>query len=304
MIVLLCPGQGSQKPGFLSNWLEIDSFKANLESFSETISLDLVKHGTISDEATIRDTAIAQPLIVAASMATANLLNLKAVSGVAGHSVGEVAASYISGILTESEAIRLVDIRAQAMAEAAKAIQGTGMAAVLGGEQELVLAKLNELGLAAANYNGAGQIVAAGSSEKIQELISNAPLGSKIIPLSVAGAFHTSFMEAASQTLKGFVQTLDPKNPTMKLWSNQNGQLVTDGSEFLSLVVGQVANSVRWDLCMQAMLEAGVTGVIELSPAGALAGLAKRGMPGLNIVALKQPEDLEAARELIASEGK
>ena len=303
MIVLLCPGQGSQKPGFLNSWLEIDSFKSNIESLSETISLDLIKHGTLSDEETIRDTAVAQPLIVAASIATANLLNRKNVSGVAGHSVGEVAATYISGVLSESEAISLVNLRAQAMAEAAKETTGTGMAAVLGGDEDLVIAKLNELGLSPANYNGAGQIVAAGLSSKIQELVANPPQGSKVIPLSVAGAFHTSFMEPAVAKLSDFVETLSPSDPSMKLWSNQSGQLVTQGSEFLNLLVGQVANSVRWDLCMKAMVEAGVTGVIELSPAGTLAGLAKRGMPGIEIVALKTPDDLEAANALIASEG-
>jgi [acyl-carrier-protein] S-malonyltransferase len=303
MIVLLCPGQGSQKPGFLNSWLESDSFKSNIESLSDTISLDLIKHGTVSDEETIRDTAIAQPLIVAASIATANLLNRTNVAGVAGHSVGEVAATYISGVLSESEAISLVNLRAQAMAEAAKATTGTGMAAVLGGDEELVISKLNELGLSPANYNGAGQIVAAGLSSKIQELVANPPLGSKVIPLSVAGAFHTSFMEPAVAKLSDFVETLSPSDPSMKLWSNQNGQLVTKGSEFLNLLVGQVANSVRWDLCMKAMVEAGVTGVIELSPAGTLAGLAKRGMPGIEIVALKSPDDLEAANALIASEG-
>jgi len=303
MIVLLCPGQGSQKPGFLNSWLEIDSFKSNIESLAETISLDLIKHGTVSDEETIRDTAIAQPLIVAASIATANLLNISSVSGVAGHSVGEVAATYISGVLSESESITLVNLRAQAMAEAAKATTGTGMAAVLGGEEEVVIAKLTELGLSPANYNGAGQIVAAGLSSKIQELVTNPPQGSKVIPLSVAGAFHTSFMEPAVSKLSEFVSTLTPKDPQMNLWSNQNGQLVSSASEFLNLLVGQVANSVRWDLCMKAMVATGVTGVIELSPAGTLSGLAKRGMPGIEIVALKSPDDLEAAKALIASEG-
>jgi len=303
MIVLLCPGQGSQKPGFLNSWLENDSFKQNIEALSDTISLDLIKHGTLSDEETIRDTAIAQPLIVAASIATANLLNRTSVAGVAGHSVGEVAASYISGVLTESEAISLVNIRAKAMADAAKATTGTGMAAILGGDEDLVLAKLKEFDLYPANFNGSGQIVAAGLTSKIQELVTNPPQGSKVIQLSVAGAFHTSFMEPAVSKLSDFVSTLEPKDPSMKLWSNQRGQLVDSGKDFLDLLVGQVANSVRWDLCMKSMVDAGVTGVIELSPGGTLSGLAKRGMPGIDIVALKQPEDLEAAKALIASEG-
>ena len=302
MIVLLCPGQGSQKPGFLNSWLEIASFKENISELSETISLDLIKHGTLSDEETIRDTAIAQPLIVAASIATANLLDRSTIAGVAGHSVGEVAAGYISNVLTEKEAINLVNLRGNAMAEAAKATPGTGMAAILGGDEEAVLSKLSEFELYPANFNGAGQIVAAGLSSKIQQLVANPPQGSKVIPLSVAGAFHTSFMEPAVAKLSDFVSSLEPKNPSMKLWSNQNGQLVESGNQFLTLLVGQVANSVRWDLCMKSMVAVGVTGVIELSPGGTLAGLAKRGMPGVEIVALKQPEDLETARALIASE--
>ncbi len=302
MIVLLCPGQGSQKPGFLNSWLEIASFKENVAELSETISLDLIKHGTLSDEETIRDTAIAQPLIVAASIATANLLDRSTIAGVAGHSVGEVAAGYISNVLTEKEAINLVNLRGNAMAEAAKATPGTGMAAILGGDEEAVLSKLSEFELYPANFNGAGQIVAAGLSSKIQQLVANPPQGSKVIPLSVAGAFHTSFMEPAVAKLSDFVSSLEPKNPSMKLWSNQNGQLVESGNQFLTLLVGQVANSVRWDLCMKSMVAVGVTGVIELSPGGTLAGLAKRGMPGVEIVALKQPEDLETARALIASE--
>jgi [acyl-carrier-protein] S-malonyltransferase len=302
MIVLLCPGQGSQKPGFLNSWLDIASFKENISELAETISSDLVKHGTLSDEETIRDTAIAQPLIVAASIATANLLDRSTIAGVAGHSVGEVAAGYISNVLTEKEAINLVHLRGNAMAEAAKATPGTGMAAILGGDEEAVLSKLSEFELYPANFNGAGQIVAAGLSSNIQQLVANPPQGSKVIPLSVAGAFHTSFMEPAVAKLSDFVSSLEPKNPSMKLWSNQNGQLVESGSQFLTLLVGQVANSVRWDLCMKSMVAVGVTGVIELSPGGTLAGLAKRGMPGVEIVALKQPEDLETARALIASE--
>jgi [acyl-carrier-protein] S-malonyltransferase len=299
MLVILCPGQGSQKPGFMTNWLEIPEYKSKLEEFSEAISLDLIKHGTLSDEETIRDTAIAQPLIVGASIATAALLDTGNVSGAAGHSVGEVAAAAISGVLSETDAMRLVDIRAKSMAKAAKSGEVTSMAAILGGEPETVVAKLNELGLSAANYNGAGQIVAAGSKAAIDKLAAEGLEGSKVIPLSVAGAFHTNYMLSAVSELEGFVPNLNVSNPSISLWSNQNGQLVHNGQEFVNLLVGQIANSVRWDLCMEAMVNAGVTAVIEVSPAGTLAGLAKRGMPGVEIVALKEPTDLEAAQDLI-----
>ena len=299
MLVILAPGQGSQKPGLMSSWLELPVFRSKLEEFSDTISLDLIKHGTLSDDETIRDTAIAQPLIVSASIATAALLDTSNLSGVAGHSVGEVSAAAIANVLSDNEAMKLVNVRAKAMAQAAASSEVTSMAAVLGGEVGTVLARLQELGLSAANYNGAGQIVAAGSKDGIDELVLEGPQGSKIIPLSVAGAFHTSYMLPAVSELERFTSELEISIPKINLWSNQNGQLVSDGKEFINLLVGQVANSVRWDLCMESMVNAGVTAVIEVSPAGTLAGLAKRGMPGVEIVALKEPKDLEAAQELL-----
>lgn len=303
MIVILCPGQGSQKPGFLKDWLELPEFRAQLAELSDSISMDLIKHGTLSDEETIRDTAIAQPLIVAASIASANLLNLAGVSGVAGHSVGEVSAASISGMLSRTDAMKLVNVRAQAMAKAAAASEQS-MAAILGGDQDQVLAKLREFGLSGANFNGSGQIVAAGSKAGIAELVASPPEMAKVIPLSVAGAFHTSFMEPAVAQLEVFTNTLEVSDPAISIWSNQAGQLVTSGTEFIQLLVGQIANSVRWDLCMETMVKAGVTGVIEVSPAGTLAGLAKRGMSGVEIVALKSPADLEAANSLIERLGK
>jgi [acyl-carrier-protein] S-malonyltransferase len=303
MIVVLCPGQGSQKPGFLNDWLEIPAFRNQFAELSDSVSIDLIKHGTLSDEETIRDTAVAQPLIVASSIASAALLKLNGISGVAGHSVGEVSAASIAGVISNQEAMQLVNVRAKAMAKAAAASEQS-MAAILGGEQEDVIAKLNELGLFGANLNGAGQIVAAGSKAAIQELATTPPAGAKVIPLTVAGAFHTKFMEPAVGELNEFTSSLAVQNPEIRVWSNQAGQTVTSGSELMNLLVGQVANSVRWDLCMQAMVTAGVTGVIEVSPAGTLAGLAKRGMPGVEIVALKSPADLDSANSLIARLGK
>lgn len=306
MLVILCPGQGAQKPGFMNSWLELPEYRESIESMAATIDIDLIKHGSISDEETIRDTAIAQPLIVSASIATAKLLDLSKVHGVAGHSVGEVSAAQIAGILNQEQAIQLVNLRAKSMAKAAAESEKTSMAAVLGGAAETVLSRLVELNLTPANYNGAGQIVAAGAADSIQKLVAEGPQGSKVIPLSVAGAFHTQYMFPAVSTLSEFVATLEVNDPNKSIWSNQSGQLVSKGSEFLNLLVGQVASSVRWDLCMEAMLAAGVTSVIEVSPAGTLSGLAKRGMPGVEIVALKEPKDLEVAQDLISrtNEGK
>lgn len=299
MLVVLCPGQGSQTPGFLEPWLELDSFASVVSSLSEASGLDIAKHGTESDAETIRDTAVAQPLIVAASIASALELG-SGFSAIAGHSVGEFAAAALAGILTPEDAIRAVSVRSRAMAAAA-ALEPTSMAAVLGGEQSVVLERLEQLDLYPANFNGAGQIVAAGSTEAIAALVAEGPAGARVIQLQVAGAFHTRYMEPAVAELAGFAAGLEIGNPARRIWSNQAGQEITDGREYVDLLVGQVASSVRWDACMQSFAEAGVTAVLEVSPAGALAGLAKRALPGVEILALKTPDQLDAARELIAN---
>lgn len=299
MLVVLCPGQGSQTPGFLNPWLELDSFASVVSSLSEASGIDIAKHGTESDADTIRDTAVAQPLIVAASIASALELG-SGFNAVAGHSVGEFAAAALAGILTPEDAISAVSVRSRAMAAAA-ALEPTSMAAVLGGEQSVVLERLEQLDLYPANFNGAGQIVAAGSAEAIAALVAEGPVGARVIQLQVAGAFHTRYMEPAVAELAGFASGLAATNPTRRIWSNQGGQEITDGREYVDLLVGQVASSVRWDACMQSFADAGVTAVLEVSPAGALAGLAKRALPGVEILALKTPDQLDAARELIAN---
>jgi [acyl-carrier-protein] S-malonyltransferase len=299
MLVVLCPGQGSQTPGFLNPWLELDSFASVVSSLSEASGIDIAKHGTESDADTIRDTAVAQPLIVAASIASALELG-SGFNAVAGHSVGEFAAAALAGILTPEDAIRAVAVRSRAMAAAA-ALEPTSMAAVLGGEQSVVLERLEQLDLYPANFNGAAQIVAAGSAEAIAALVAEGPAGARVIQLQVAGAFHTRYMEPAVAELAGFASGLAATNPTRRIWSNQGGQEITDGREYVDLLVGQVASSVRWDACMQSFADAGVTAVLEVSPAGALAGLAKRALPDVEILALKTPDQLDAARELIAN---
>jgi [acyl-carrier-protein] S-malonyltransferase len=299
MLIVACPGQGSQTPGFLSPWLELPSFATRIGEMSEAIGLDLARHGTESDADTIRDTAIAQPLIVAASIASA--LELKSgFAGVAGHSVGEVAAATIAGVFSLSDGIKLVKSRGDAMAEAA-ALEKTSMAAVLGGDEAVVLARLAELSLEPANYNGAGQIVAAGSAANIEKLATEGIEGARVIALQVAGAFHTSYMQSAVQKLEAFANGIVVNDPKIRLWSNQAGQLVTSGNEYRDLLIGQVANSVRWDLCMKAFTDASATAMIEVSPAGTLTGLARRAMPGVELLALKTPDQLDAANELISN---
>lgn len=270
----------------------------------EASGIDLVAHGTISDADTIRDTAVAQPLIVGAGVAVLNaLLDGRSaaeagISGVAGHSVGEITAAVVSGVFDSETGIKFVNERGQAMAKAA-ALELTTMAAVLGGEQTDVEAKLAELELEPANYNGSGQIVAAGSAAAIAELQANPLAGTRVIPLQVAGAFHTRFMKPAVDVLSNYSKTIQINDPSLSLWSNNGGRLITSGSEFVDLMVNQVSSAVRWDLCMQAMVNAGVTAVIELAPAGTLVGLAKRAMPGVETLAVKTPENLEAALSLI-----
>lgn len=304
MIVVVCPGQGSQTPGFLSPWLELDGVADSLAAFSEAAEVDLQQHGTVSDADTIRDTRIAQPLIVAASLIAADALTERAgrrADGVAGHSVGEIAALVSSGVIDAETGMRLVGIRGRAMADAA-AQTPTGMSAVLGGDEETVLTRLTELGLSPANYNGGGQIVVAGELAGLDALASEPVKGTRVIPLQVAGAFHTSYMTSAVAVLRDAVATVAPADPEITLWSNRDGSVVTDGTLALSHLVDQVSSPVRWDLCMASFVDHGITGLIELAPAGALTGLAKRGLRGIPSVAVKTPEDLDAAVALLNGE--
>jgi [acyl-carrier-protein] S-malonyltransferase len=304
VIVVVAPGQGSQTPGFLSPWLELPGAADLLGALSEAAGVDLAQHGTVSDADTIRDTKIAQPLIVAAGILTLDALaetdHLAKTSGIAGHSVGEFTAAAGAGVLDATDAVRLVGIRGRAMAEAA-AIEATGMSAVIGGDENEVLAALEANGLFPANYNGGGQLVVAGPVAGLSALAENAPAGSRVIPLQVAGAFHTSYMAPAVETLREAAAGVNTNDPSKKLWTNNDGSLVTDGQKFRDLLVGQVSSPVRWDKCMASFEAAGVTGIIELAPAGALVGLAKRALKGVPTVAIKTPDDLTAARELIDS---
>lgn len=302
MIVIVCPGQGSQTPGFLDPWLTESSFRDQLTGISDAVGIDLVAHGTVSDADTIRDTAVAQPLIVSAGLLTLSALladgRRDRIGGIAGHSVGELTAAAGAGVLSETDAVAFVRERGTAMAAAA-AQTPTGMSAVIGADETELLAKLDELGLSPANYNGAGQIVVAGALDALAALSENPPARARVIPLQVAGAFHTRYMAPAVPALEAFASTLATSDPTVPLWTNKDGSLVDSGAEFLRLLVGQVSSPVRWDLCMEAFQAVGVTGIVEVAPAGALVGLAKRGLKGIPSVAIKTPDDLPAAFELI-----
>ncbi|MFF0381445.1 ACP S-malonyltransferase [Streptomyces sp. NPDC004286] len=300
MLVLVAPGQGAQTPGFLTPWLELPGAADRVAAWSDAIGLDLVHYGTQGDADAIRDTAVAQPLLVAAGLLSAAALGDIAPGAVAGHSVGEITAAAFAGVLDDVSALNLVRKRGLAMADAA-AITETGMSALLGGDPDVSVAHLEKLGLTPANINGAGQIVAAGTLEQLAALMEDKPEGvRKVVPLKVAGAFHTRHMAPAVETLAAAAAELAPADPKVTYVSNKDGQTVASGTEVLQRLVGQVANPVRWDLCMETFKELGVTALIEVCPGGTLTGLAKRALPGVRTLALKTPEDLDAARALIA----
>ncbi|MFD6037824.1 ACP S-malonyltransferase [Streptomyces griseoincarnatus] len=300
MLVLVAPGQGSQTPGFLTEWLELPGAADRVAVWSDAIGLDLAHYGTKADADEIRDTAVAQPLLVAAGLLSASALGDIAPGAVAGHSVGEITAAALSGVLDDAAALSLVRKRGLAMADAA-AITETGMAALLGGDPEVTVPHLEKLGLTPANINGGGQIVAAGTVEQIAALEADKPEGvRRVVPLKVAGAFHTHHMGPAVETLAEAAKALAPADPKVAYVSNKDGRAVASGAEVLERLVGQVANPVRWDLCMETFKELGVTALLELCPGGTLTGLAKRALPGVKTLALKTPADLDAARELVA----
>ena len=306
MLVLVAPGQGAQTPGFLTPWLDLPGVRGALEAWSDAVELDLIRYGTEGDADEIRDTAVAQPLLVAAGLTSAYTLFddpaelPRKVGALAGHSVGELTAAALAGVLPDEEAVRLVRVRGLAMAEATAAT-ATGMSALLGGDPEVTIPHLEKLGLTPANVNGAGQVVAAGTLEELAALEADKPEGvRRVVALKVAGAFHTHHMAPAVDTLARAAAELSPADPTVTYVSNKDGQAVAAGSEVLARLVGQVANPVRWDLCMETFKELGVTALLEVCPGGTLTGLAKRALPGVKTLALKTPDDLDAARELIA----
>ncbi|MGL5824304.1 MAG: ACP S-malonyltransferase [Nocardioides sp.] len=317
MLAIAAPGQGAQSPGFLGPWLADARLAADLAVYSEAADLDLGHYGTEADTDVIRDTAIAQPLLVAAGLLTGSAVlaedgggELGSQSGRphsdlmrpdlwTGHSVGELTVAGLSGVLSPAQAVRIVAERGRAMADAS-AVAATGMTAVLGGVREEVLAALDRHGLTAANDNGPGQIVAAGTIHQLAELAADPPAGCRLISLSVAGAFHTAHMASAVARLSSAVAPVQPAAPSMPIVSNRDGALVETGAEVVERIVGQVANPVRWDLCMQTLVTQGVTGLLELSPAGTLSGIARRAMPGVATFALKGPDQIPEARAFCA----
>jgi [acyl-carrier-protein] S-malonyltransferase len=309
VLVIVAPGQGAQSPGFLTPWLEDPVFASRLDWLSTVAGLDLADYGTNADAETIRDTRIAQPLIVATGLVAALDLfphpadAFARIGAVAGHSVGELSAAAGARAITAEQAMVLVRERGAAMAKAS-ATTPTGMTAVLGGDREEVLAALELHGLTAANDNGPGQIVAAGTMEQLAAFAEAPPTKARLMPLSVAGAFHTSHMEPAVSHLAGLARSVSTHDPRTPVISNRDGRIVHDGRDVMARIVGQIASPVRWDLCMETMLDLGVTGILEMPPAGTLTGIAKRAMKGVETFALKTPDQLDDARAFADKHGE
>jgi [acyl-carrier-protein] S-malonyltransferase len=305
VLAVLSPGQGSQKPGFLSPWLDLPGTESRLRWWSALAGLDLIHLGTVADADEIKDTASTQPLLVAAALLAAEHLPRHDVGLVAGHSVGELSAAALAGVLPAEAAIALARLRGREMA-AACALEATGMSAVLGGDEAEVLAAIDKHGLFAANRNATGQIVAAGTIDALGKLAAEPPGSARVRPLQVAGAFHTPYMAPAERALAAVAGGITVRDPARILLSNADGAAVVHGRELLQRLVRQVTAPVRWDLCMRSLRDFGVTGVIELPPAGTLSGLVKRELKGdgqPEIVTLNTPADLGAARDLIARHG-
>lgn len=302
VIAVLAPGQGAQTPGMLSPWLDDPVAERTLEDWSHAIGLDLRRLGTVTGADEIKDTSVTQPLVVATALLAVDQLvgavELPLAAPTAGHSVGELAAAAVAGVLVPRAAVVLAAARGAAMA-AACALEPTGMSAVLGGAPDEVLARLAELGLVPANRNGAGQIVAAGPVHLLAALAADPPERARVITLPVAGAFHTRFMASAEEALRAHAGSVQPAEPRRPLLSNADGTVLTTGAATLSRLVAQVTRPVRWDCCMDTLRTMGVTAVIELPPAGTLVGLVKRALKGTRTLALKSPDDLTAAAELI-----
>nr|WP_277606673.1 ACP S-malonyltransferase [Rhodococcus aetherivorans] len=300
VISLLAPGQGSQTPGMLASWLEQPGARDRIQLWSKASGLDLERLGTTATAEEITDTAVTQPLVVATALLAYEELGARNLvpddTIVAGHSVGELAAAAIAGVISADEAVMLAAVRGAEMARAC-AIEPTGMSAVLGGNEEDVLARLAELDLTPANINAAGQIVAAGRLTALEELAANAPEKARIRPLPVAGAFHTVFMAPAQEAVAEAAAKIVPSDPTRTLLSNSDGAPVTSGADALTKLAAQVTRPVRWDLCTATLRAAEVSAVVELPPAGTLVGIAKREMRGTPTTALKTPEEISALAE-------
>jgi len=286
----------------LASWLELPGAAERLAAWSEISGLDLARLGTTATAEEITDTAVTQPLVVAATLlAHEELTRRGLLSGkdtvVAGHSVGEIAAYAIAGVISADDAVKLAATRGSEMAKAC-ALEPTGMSAVLGGDEAEVLSRLEALDLVPANRNAAGQIVAAGALAALEKLAEDPPEKARVRQLATAGAFHTHFMAPATDSYASAAEGVTTSEPTAKLLSNADGQPVASAADAMSKLVSQLTRPVRWDLCTETMRQQNVTAIVEFPPAGTLAGIAKRELRGVPTYAVKSPAELDGLSEL------
>jgi [acyl-carrier-protein] S-malonyltransferase len=301
----------------LASWLELPGAAERLAAWSDISGLDLARLGTTATAEEITDTAVTQPLVVAATLLAHEELTKRGLLGfggqersdsgfrsvdtvVAGHSVGEIAAYAIAGVISADDAVALAATRGAEMAKAC-AVEPTGMSAVLGGDEAEVLARLEELDLVAANRNAAGQIVAAGALSALDKLAEDPPAKARVRQLATAGAFHTRYMASALDAYSAAadgVTASDSPLPTVTLLSNADGQPVASGTDAMIKLVAQLTRPVRWDLCTESIRQREVTAIVEFPPAGTLVGIAKRELRGVPTHAVKTPADLDGLAEL------
>jgi [acyl-carrier-protein] S-malonyltransferase len=302
VIAFLAPGQGSQTEGMLSPWLELSGAADQLTLWSKASGLDLVRLGTTASTEEITDTAVTQPLVVAATLLAHQELTKRGLLAgeefiVAGHSVGEIAAYAIAGVMAADDAVALAATRGAEMAKAC-AIEPTGMSAVLGGDEAEVLTRLEQLDLFPANRNAPGQIVAAGALTALDKLSEDPPAKARVRALGVAGAFHTKYMASALDAYAAAAAAIATAEPTATLLSNRDGKPVTSATAAMDTLVAQLTQPVRWDLCTETLREQNVTAIVEFPPAGTLTGIAKRELRGVTARAVKSPADLDELANL------
>lgn len=297
VLAIVAPGQGAQKPAMLTEWVKLAPQAS--AKLADATGLDIIRLGTTADADEIKDTAVTQPLVVVTALLAGSLIQMPRTAIYAGHSVGELAAAALAGVLTAEQAAALAAARGHWMGQACHA-EPSAMAAVMNPDTAAVLDALAERGLTGANVNGGGQIVAAGAAEAIADLVANPPTGSRVIALPVAGAFHTSYMRTAAEKLRSTFAAVTAADPTAALLTNADGSVIGSGPQYLEALLNQITAPVRWDMCMQTLAAKGVTGILELPPAGTLTGLARRSLPGVATLAVKSPADLSAAAEFVA----
>ena len=302
MIALLAPGQGSQTEGMLSPWLELPGARDQMTLWSKASGLDLVRLGTTASTEEITDTAVTQPLVVATTLLAHQELIRRGLLAdaelvLAGHSVGEIAAYAIAGVMAADDAVALAATRGAEMAKAC-AIEPTGMSAVLGGDEAEVLSRLEQLELFPANRNAPGQIVAAGPLAALEKLAEDPPAKARVRALGVAGAFHTKYMAPALDGYAAAAAAVVTAEPTATLLSNRDGKPVASAAAAMDTLVAQLTQPVRWDLCTETLREHNVTAIVEFPPAGTLTGIANRELRGVTARAVNSPADLDELADL------